>query len=118
MISHAIIFGSDLKDIVEEDYVGWTIVIFKITGFMCAIIFIVLGCYIAYYRSVVKVDAIKSIEKMTLYCLVSFAVIGLTHSTFCIYFAIAEEITVDKVLHPDYNIEKKSMTASTLATCI
>ena len=85
---------------------------------MCAIIFIVLGCYIAYYRSVVKVDAIRSIEKMTLYCLVSFAVIGITHSAFCIYFAIAEEITVDEVLYPDYNIKKKSMTASTLATCI
>ncbi len=62
MISHAIIFGSDLNNIVQEDYKGWTIVIFKITGFMCAIIFLVLGCYIAYYRSVVKVDTIRSIE--------------------------------------------------------
>lgn len=112
MISHAVIFGSDLDEIVSEDYQGWTIIIFKITGFMCSIIYIVLGCYIAYYRSVIKVDTIKQIMDTSLYCLASFTIIGFVHSVFCIYFAIADNFTVVNIVeYPLYDVEGKEVTA-------
>ena len=40
----------------DTEYEYWTVIIFKITAFMCAICFLLLGTFIAYYKSVVKVE--------------------------------------------------------------
>jgi hypothetical protein len=85
---------------------------------MCAIIFLVLGCYIAYYRSLVKVDTIRSIEQMALYCSVSFTIIGLTHSIFCMYFALAENFFIDEEKYPEYEVHKKALTTKTVSICL
>ena len=57
MISHALIFQGDIvSSSLETEYEYWTVIIFKITAFMCAICFLLLGTFIAYYKSVVKVE--------------------------------------------------------------
>ena len=40
----------------DTEYEYWTVIIFKITAFMYAISFLLLGTFIAYYKSVVKVE--------------------------------------------------------------
>ena len=59
VISEALVFGSDLNgaDLVEN-YENWTIIVYKISGFMSAVCFILIASYIAYYKSLVKVDAL------------------------------------------------------------
>ena len=59
LLGHKFIFGKDLGDKVVEGDQGWEIYIFKITAFMLAINFLVVGTYIAYYKSVVKVDTMR-----------------------------------------------------------
>ena len=57
IISHWLIFQGDiLSSKLDTDYEYWTVIIFKITAFMCAICFLLLGTFIAYYKSVVKVE--------------------------------------------------------------
>lgn len=57
MISHALIFQGDIvSSSLKPEYEYWTVIIFKITAFMCAICFLLLGTFIAYYKSVVKVE--------------------------------------------------------------
>lgn len=57
MISHGLIFQGDiLSASLDTQYEYWTVIIFKITAFMCAICFLLLGTFIAYYKSVVKVE--------------------------------------------------------------
>ena len=101
LVAHSIVFGNSLGKSTMDDPSGkaalegtdvWTVYIFKITGFMCAINFILLGTYIAYYKSVVKVDTMKHISSTALYCLIAFLVVGLSHSGFVIYFAFAENV--------------------------
>ena len=59
VLSEAMVFGSDLSgaDLVEN-YENWTIIVFKISGFLSAVCFILIASYIAYYKSLVKVDAL------------------------------------------------------------
>ena len=59
VISEALVFGNDLNgaDLVK-DYENWTIIVYKISGFMSAVCFILIASYIAYYKSLVKVDAL------------------------------------------------------------
>ena len=65
---------------------------FKITAFMLAINFLVVGTYIAYYKSVVKVDTIKQICQTTFFCLIAYLVIGIVHTIFVVVFAFMEDI--------------------------
>ena len=59
---------------------------------MCAICFLLLGTFIAYYKSVVKVETMIQQQKTTLYCYIAFAIIGVIHSSFVIFFAFNEEV--------------------------
>lgn len=45
-----------MSEKLEVEYDSWTVIIFKITAFMCAICFLLLGTFIAYYKSVIKVE--------------------------------------------------------------
>ena len=59
VISEALVFGNDLNgDDLVENYENWTIIVYKISGFMSAVCFILIASYIAYYKSLVKVDAL------------------------------------------------------------
>ena len=59
VISEALVFGNDLNgDDLVKDYENWTIIVYKISGFMSAVCFILIASYIAYYKSLVKVDAL------------------------------------------------------------
>jgi len=79
----------------SPDNAMWTIIAFKITGFACAIIFIFLGTYISYYKSVIKVDAMQLVLKGSFYCLCAYATISFLHTTFVIMFAGFQEIDWD-----------------------
>lgn len=93
MLSEAMVFGGDLNgDQLQEHYENWTIIIYKISGFMSAICFILIASYIAYYKSLVKVDALQHMEKMAFYCIWTFLGVGLVHTTFVTYFAASEDI--------------------------
>ena len=95
MLSHAIVFQGDImSSSLEAEYSYWTVIIFKITAFMCAICFLLLGTFIAYYKSVVKVETMMKEKKATLYCYLSFAVIGVVHSIFVITFALMEDVEI------------------------
>ena len=90
---------------------------FKITGFMCAICFILLGTYIAYYKSVIKVDTIKQVKQTSFYCLSAFVLIGLTHSGLVIFFAFMENYSLsDDYADSGYNLQKKENTS--IGICI
>lgn len=57
MLSHGFIFRGDIiSPSLETKYSYWTVIIFKITAFLCAICFLLQGTFIAYYKSVVKVE--------------------------------------------------------------
>ena len=59
VLSEALVFGGDLNGAeLVENYENWTIIVYKISGFMSAICFILIASYIAYYKSLVKVDAL------------------------------------------------------------
>ena len=61
ILSHGIVFRGDIiSPSLETDYNYWTVIIFKITAFMCAICFLLLGTFIAYYKSVVKVEGMMN----------------------------------------------------------
>ena len=61
IFAQAIVWGGALPEELGEDELEILTVIFKITAFVCAISFLLLGTYIAYYKSVVKVDAMKQV---------------------------------------------------------
>ena len=69
-------------------------IIFKITAFMCAICFLLLGTFIAYYKSVIKVDTMIQQRRTTFICYTAFSVIGVFHSAFVIFFAISEDVVI------------------------
>ena len=57
MVSHSLVFHGDImSEKLAIHYEYWTVILFKITAFMCAISFLLLGTFIAYYKSVVKVE--------------------------------------------------------------
>lgn len=58
IVAELIVFQGDIGDELIENTKSWTIIIYKITAFMSAICFLLLASYIAYYKSVVKVDAL------------------------------------------------------------
>ena len=59
IISTAIVFKGDINaGLVDVEAETWSVIIFKMTGFMCAVCFLIQGAYIAYYKSVIKVEAI------------------------------------------------------------
>ena len=53
ILAQALVYGDVYS---ENDSFAWLTVLFKITGFMTATCFIVLGTYIQYYKSMVKVE--------------------------------------------------------------
>ena len=106
IISEVLVYGSDMEGSYVEQYDGWTIVIFKITGFTTAIVFILIASYIIYYKSVVKVDAMLHLSKMSVYCLYSYLIIGLLHTTFVSLFTATEVICPAKIPKDECTKEK------------
>ena len=58
-LAHAFV---GLKDNDVEQNIIWMVYIFKVSGFIIAIDFLTLGTYIAYYKSIVKVDTMRLIR--------------------------------------------------------
>ena len=106
IISEVLVYGSNMGGSYVEQYDGWTIVVFKITGFMTAIVFILIASYIIYYKSVVKVDAMLHLSKMSVYCLYSYLIIGLLHTTFVSLFTATEVICPAKIPKDECTKEK------------
>jgi len=74
LISQSIVFGGgQVGPSLDAD---WTQVIFKVTGFLIGFCFIVLGTYIAYYKTVIKVDTMKKVRQIAYYSLVAYVVVG------------------------------------------
>ena len=92
IISEVFVYGTDMEGSYLKQYDSWTIVVFKITGFTTAIVFILIASYIIYYKSVVKVDAMLYLSKMSVYCLYSYLIIGLLHTIFIVLFTATEVI--------------------------
>lgn len=89
LLSELMIFGSlDRDEDGDVHFEIWTEVIFKISGFAIAIIYLLLGTYIIYYKSVVKVETMNQITKASLISLIAFLCTGLIHSVFVIIFTI------------------------------
>ena len=70
----------------------WSIIIYKISGFMTATCFISVGAYIAYYRDSVKVDSILQVLKTSFYALWGFGIFGGIHTAFVILYAVLVDI--------------------------
>ena len=118
IIGQGMIFGSDLGDTLTITSDGWPTVAYKITGFMCAIICLVLSSYISYYKSVVKVDALLRILKISTICLWTFLGVGLTNSIFVAYFSISEKV-VPISLYGEYEkLHTKNVTSGVIAIII
>ena len=65
---------------------------------MNAMCYIVLGTYIAYYKSVIKVDTMKQIKSMCLICVIVFTIAGLAHLgavVFCAFFEDTSTASLD-----------------------
>jgi len=90
VISHAMF---NLVEPNEGSYALWTIVLFKITGFMTALCFVVLGTNIAYYKTVIKVDTMRKVNKTSFYCLIAFAIANTIHISVVIVFTAIEDFT-------------------------
>ena len=113
LFSQAIVFGNDIGNELQEVKDSWTVVLYKITGFMCAIIFLILGSYISYHKSVVKVDAVKQTLTTATWCMWVFLVVGLIHTVFVTYFAIQEDIELadDQTKYTDLESKKTASVA-------
>lgn len=97
VLSHAIF---QLVEPIEENFAVWAIIIFKVTGFMTAFCFVVLGTNIAYYKTVIKVDTMRKVNKTSLYCLLGFAIANTVHVGIVIVFSALETFSgsSDKIL--------------------
>ena len=114
IMANAMMFGGESVKKDEED---WTQIIFKITGFLCAISFIIMGTYIAYHKSVVKVDTLMQVQKTAQYCMVVFFSIGIFHSIFVIFFAFRQDVYATNLDHQD-DIDKKASYAAFMSILI
>ena len=76
----------------EESWQSWEVVIYKITGFICATSFLLVGGYISYYRNPVRVDNFQHLLRIANYCLFTFMIIGLVHSSLVIFYSIDLDI--------------------------
>jgi hypothetical protein len=114
MVAQAIMFSGDE---VEKTELQWTMTIFKITGFLCAGSFIIMGTYIAYHKSVVKVDAVIQVQKMAQYCMLIFFTIGIFHSVFVIFFAFKQDVYAVDDAKSD-SIETQETYATVIAILI
>ena len=94
IISHLIWFRNFDGD-VKHNNTAWLTAAFKFSGFMCAICFLMLGTYISYYKSVIKVDAMNQVYRATVLFLTCFCVIGFIHSVFVIFFCITQDLDYD-----------------------
>lgn len=89
LLSELMCLGSlDRNEDGDVHFEIWSEVLFKISGFAVAIIYLLLGTYIIYYKSVVKVETMNKITKACLMCLIAFVCSGLIHSVFVIIFTM------------------------------
>ena len=105
IITEAMIYGSDMDDLYKSDYESWTIIIYKVTGFTSAICFVLMASYIIYYKSVVKVEAMQHLQKMALYCIYSYLVIGILHCIFVTIFVTSQTICPKTATKHDCKVE-------------
>ena len=111
MIANLIVYQGDIGDVLKADPENWTVIAFKITGFVCAVIFILLGTYIAYYKSVVKVDTMRQIRNASFYCLLGFCTIGVIHSVFVIVYSVRLDVDFKDEKDSRYDLDKKRFLA-------
>jgi len=95
-LAQLMVYGTDFGNFEAAE--GWIIIIYKILGFMNAMCFIVLGTYIAYYKSVIKVDTMKQIKSMCLICVIVFTIAGLAHLGAVVYCAFFEDKSTDPTI--------------------
>ena len=106
IITEAIIYGSDMNELYKSDEGGWTVIIYKVTGFTSAICFVLMASYIIYYKSVVKVDAMQHLQKMAIYCIYSYLVIGILHCVFVTIFVTSQTICPITTAKQDCKVER------------
>ena len=57
ILGQAIVFQGDIRDNsqnegeLQEVWKTWEVIVYKVTGFVCAMTFLLMGGYISYYRS-------------------------------------------------------------------
>ena len=81
-------------------------IVYKITGLICAFSFLLNGIYIAYYRPLFKIDTFQHLTKTSAYCLYTFFIVGFIHTCAVIYFAIDIDV-VEKQGMEYENLERK-----------
>lgn len=106
IITEAIIYGSDMNELYKSDSESWTVIIYKVTGFTSAICFVLMASYIIYYKSVVKVDAMQHLQKMAIYCIYSYLVIGILHCVFVTIFVTSQTVCPITASKQDCKVER------------
>lgn len=106
IITEAMIYGSDMNELYKSDNESWTIIIYKVTGFTSAICFVIMASYIIYYKSVVKVDAMQHLQKMSVYCIYSYLAIGILHCVFVTIFVTSQTICPKTATKKDCKVER------------
>ena len=106
IITEAMIYGSDMNELYKSDNESWTIIIYKVTGFTSAICFVLMASYIIYYKSVVKVDAMQHLQKMSVYCIYSYLAIGILHCVFVTIFVTSQTICPKTATKKDCKVER------------
>ena len=106
IITEAMIYGSDMNELYKSDNESWTIIIYKVTGFTSAICFVMMASYIIYYKSVVKVDAMQHLQKMSVYCIYSYLAIGILHCVFVTIFVTSQTICPKTATKKDCKVER------------
>ena len=56
-IGHALVYRGEFS-VVDPVYNTWVVILAKLFGFMIAICFMVMGTYIVYYKTMIKVETI------------------------------------------------------------
>lgn len=115
IISEAVVFGSDIGTKLKEEIDSWTVIIYKITGFMIATICIVLASFIFYYKGVIKVNALFSLRFVAKICLWSYIAVGLIHCSFVAYFTITEKIVTVHGQSSYQNLDVKNAASTAIA---
>ena len=64
-----------------------------------------MASYIIYYKSVVKVEAMQHLQKMALYCIYSYLVIGILHCIFVTIFVTSQTICPKTATKHDCKVE-------------
>lgn len=66
-----------------------------------------LGTYISYYKSVIKVDAMNQVHRASVLFLTCYCVVGLIHTTFIIFFCVTQD--VELTVTTDKNLQRNSV---------